>query len=114
LAKFLDWDPLRGVQQLEDTTDVAGRGALQIHYRQDVEPIIELAKYERLNGLSDKAGKKQDLYLYARIPPVIILKLKYEHGIDIFKRDHLKRAMEIINREYPALKCTEKQHFLKN
>jgi hypothetical protein len=116
MAKFLDWDPLRGVQQLEDTDGVAGTGRLQIHYRQDVEPIIELAKYERLNGLADKAGKesKQDVYLYARIPPVIILKLKYEHGVDIFKRDHMKRALKIINEQYPYLKCTDKVHNLKN
>jgi hypothetical protein len=116
LAKFLDWDPLRGVQQLEDTDGVAGTGRLQIHYRQDVEPVLELAKYERINGIADKVGKqsKQDIYLYARIPPVIILKLKYEYGVDIFKRDHMKRAMEIINRDFPALKCTDKNHFLKN
>lgn len=112
MAQFLDYDPLRGLQQLEDVYD----GRLQIHYRQDVEPVIELAKYERINGLADKAGKesKQDVYLYARIPPVIILKLKYEYGVDIFKRDHMKKALEIINRDFPYLKCTDKKHFLRN
>jgi hypothetical protein len=116
MAQFLDWDPLRGLQQLEDTTGVGGTGKLQIHYRQDVEPILELAKYERINGIADKAGKesKQDVYLYARIPPVIILKLKYEYGIDIFKRDHMKRALEVINRDFPALKCTDKLHNIKS
>lgn len=87
---------------------------MQLHYRQDVEPILDLAKYERTHGLADKAGKKQDVYLYARIPPVVILKLKYEYGVDIWKRDHMKRAMEIINRDFPALKCTDKKHFLRN
>lgn len=90
-------------------------GHLQIHYRQDVEPVLELAAYERNNGLADKHGKDsgQDVYLYARIPPVIILELKHKYGVDIFKRDHLKRAFELIEREYPRFKCTEKQHFLK-
>jgi hypothetical protein len=114
VAKFLDWDPLRGLQQLEDTDGVGGTGRLQIHYRQDVEPILELAKYERINGLADKAGKesKQDIYLYARIPPVVILKLKYEHNCDIFSRDksQLKRAMKLIDEFYPAVKCTDKVH----
>jgi hypothetical protein len=113
VAQFVDYDPLRGVEQWEDRTI---GGNMQWHYRQDVEPILELAKYERLNGLADKAGKeaKQDIYLYARIPPVVILKLKYEYGIDVFKRDHMKRAMEIINRDFPHLKCTDKHHALRN
>ena len=111
MAKLLDWDPLRGLQQLEDkTTD----GRLQIHTRQDVEPILELAKYERNNGLSDKAGKKQDMFLYARIPPVVILEMKHKYGVDIFKKDHLKKAFQLLNTEYPHLKCTEKTHRLNH
>lgn len=113
MPKFLDYDPDRDLYQYEDRTQ---GGNMQLHFRQDVEPVLDLARYERLNGLADKHGKqsKQDVYLYARIPPVVILKLKYEHGVDIFKRDDLKKAFEIINREYPHLKCTEKQHFLRN
>lgn len=114
MAKLLDWDPLRGLQQLEDTDGPGGTGRLQIHYRQDVEPVIELATYERVNGLADKAGKesKQDIYLYARIPPVVILKLKYEYGIDVFSRDkdQLRKAMVIIDRDFPMIKTTEKVH----
>lgn len=114
MSQLLDWDPVRGLQQLEDTTDVGGKGRLQIHYRQDVEPILELAKYERINGLADKHGKesKQDVYLYARIPPVVILKLKYEYGIDVFSKDkdQLRKAMVIIDRDFPMIKTTDKVH----
>lgn len=113
MAQLFDYDPLRGVEQWEDRTI---GGNMQLHWRQDVEPVLELAKYERNNGLADKVGRaaKQDVYLYARIPPVVILKLKHEYGIDIFKRDHMKRAMEIINRDFPYLKCTDKTHALRN
>lgn len=114
MSKLLDWDPLRGLQQLEDTDGVGGTGRLQIHYRQDVEPILELAKYERVNGIADKVGKeaKQDIYLYARIPPVLILKLKYEHGIDIMSndKDAMRKAMVVIDRDYPYVKTTDKKH----
>jgi hypothetical protein len=110
MAKFLDYDPLRGVTEYEDRTY---DGRLQINYSQDVEPILDLAKYERTHGLADKAGKKQDLHLYARIPPVTILELKHKYGLDVFKRDHMKRIMEVINRDYPLLKCTDKTHRLK-
>jgi hypothetical protein len=109
MAKFLDYDPLRGLTTYEDRTQ---GGNMQLHYQQDVEPVLDLAKYERTHGLADKAGKKQELYLYARIPAVVQLKLKYEHGLDMNNRNHLKRIFDVINREYPHLKCTDKTHRL--
>lgn len=107
MAKFVDIDPLSGVQTFEDMYD----GRIQLHYRQDVEPVLDLARAERNDGLTDY-GIKQDLWLYARIPPVVILELRFKYGIDIFKRDHLKKAFEVINRDYPYLKTTEKRHTL--
>jgi hypothetical protein len=89
---------------------------LQLHYRQDVEPVLDLAEYERNNGLADKQAKThkwgEEIFLYARIPPVIIMALKNKHGCDIFKRDHLKKAFELINLHYPAFKTTGKTHRL--
>jgi hypothetical protein len=111
VASFAEYNPLTGVEQWVDAT--ADDHRLQVQYKQDVEPLLEVCKAERNDGLTDY-GIKQDLWLYARIPPTVILKLRFEHGIDIFKRDHLKRAFEIINRDYPYLKCTEKRHTLKN
>lgn len=109
MAKFVDYDPDRGVETLEDSYE----GRLQIHYRQDVEPVLERNKMLRNDGLTDH-GIKNDLWLYASIPPVIILEMRFKHGVDIFKRDHMKRAFELINREYPYLKTTEKHHALKH
>ena len=111
MSTFVDYDPLTGVEMLEDVT--YGDHRQQFHYRQDVEPVLEVAKTERINGLTDY-GIKQDLWLYARIPPVVILEMKYRHGVDIFKRDHFKRALELINREYPYCKTTEKTHTVRN
>lgn len=110
MAQFLDYDPDRNMEQWQDST--YGDNRLQVHYRQDVEPILELAKEERNNGLTDR-GIKNDLWLYARIPPVVILKLKYEYGVDIFNKNHLKRAFDLINTEFPYLKTTEKHHDLR-
>lgn len=108
MAKFVDIDD-RGVETYEDMYD----GKLQVHYRQDVEPILERNKMLRINGLTDK-GIKQDMWLYASIPPVIILKLKFEYGIDIFNKDHMKKAIDVINRDFPYLKTTEKHHSIKH
>lgn len=108
MAKFVELDD-RGVATYEDSYD----GHLQVHYRQDVEPILELNKYERINGLTDK-GIKKDMWLYARIPPVVVLELRFKHGIDIFDKNCTKKALEVINRDYPHLKCTEKTHTVKH
>lgn len=110
MASFVDYDPDRGVETWADG-DEANR--LQVHYRQDVEPILELAKTERNNGLSDARWKKTGVALYARIPPVKILEMRHKYGVNIFDRNHLKRAMYLIETEYPALKCTDKVHGLK-
>lgn len=107
MASLVDIDPLRGVETWADG-DEANR--LQVHYRQDVEPVLEVAKTERVNGVSDKDWRRTGLALYARIPPVTILELKHKYGVDIFNRNHLKRAMQLIDTEYPALKCTDMIH----
>lgn len=109
MARFLDYDPLRAVAQYEDRTQ---GGNMQLHTRQDVEPILDYAAAHRSEGASDRFGRRTDMYLYASIPPVVILKLKYEYGVDIFKSDHVKRAIDIINRDFPKLKCTDKVHRL--
>ena len=110
MAKFVDLNPATGVAMYEDRTV---DGKIQIHHRQDVESVLEVAKTERINGLTDH-GIKQDMWLYARIPPVVILEMRHKHGVDIFKRDHMKKALDLINTEYPALKCTEKMHRIRN
>jgi hypothetical protein len=111
MAAFVEYDPLRGVETWADGDE---DNRLQVHYRQDVEPILEVAKTERINGLSDQRWRQTGMALYARIPPVVILEMKHRHGVDIFNRDHLKRAMQLIESEYPYCKCTEMVHRLSH
>lgn len=110
MAKFVEYQPDRGVETWEDMT-VDGR--LQVHYRQDVEPLLEYTKALRNDGLTD-SGIKNDFWHYAQIPPVIIMKLRFEYGVDVFNNDHKKKVFEIINRDFPYLKTTEKNHWVKH
>lgn len=110
MAKFIEKNE-SGVETWADST--YGDHRQQFHYRQDVEPVLDLAKEERNWGLADKVGKRTDLHLYARVPPVIILEIKHKYGVDCFKRDHLKRFFNIINQHYPHLKTTDKHHELR-
>jgi hypothetical protein len=109
MSRFVDYDPTRGVETWEDMYD----GKLQIHYRQDVEPVLEYTKALRNSGLADQ-GIKRDMWHYAQIPPVVIMEMRFKHGVDIFNRDHEKKVFELINREYPHLKTTNKNHWVKN
>lgn len=108
MSKFVEMDD-RGMATYAGLDE----GRLQLTYKQDVEPVLELNAYERNNGLTDK-GIKQDMWLYARIPAVVILKLKFEYGIDIFNKNDFKKAVDVINRDFPYLKCTDKHHALKH
>lgn len=83
------------------------------HFQQDVQPVMDYAKALRNDGLTD-SGIKREFWHYAILPPVVILKLRYEYGIDVFKRDHQKRMMEIINRDFPNCKTTNKMHTVKH
>jgi hypothetical protein len=109
MSKFVDFDADRGVETWEDMND----GHLQLHYKQDCSPVLDYTKALRNDGLTDH-GIKNDLWHYAQIPPVIILEMKFKHGVDCFKKDHMKRVFELINREYPYLKTTEKNHWLRH
>lgn len=109
MARFVDYDPDRGVETWEDMYD----GKLQIHYRQDVEPVLEYTKMLRNSGLADQ-GIKRDMWHYAQIPPVVIMEMRFKHGVDVFNRDHEKKVFELINREYPHLRTTNKWHWVKN
>lgn len=109
MAKFVDYDPQRGLATYEDMYE----GHMQIHYRQDVEPLLEYTKFLRNEGATD-SGIKNDFWHYAQIPQVVILEMRFKHGVDIFNKNDTKRVFELINREYPHLKTTNKMHWAKN
>lgn len=112
MAKFIEKNTMTGVETWADSTIQDHRQ--QFHYRQDVEPILEVATAERNSGYADRVGKQTDIHLYARVPPVTILEIKHKYGVDCFNRNHLKRFFQILNEHYPHLKCTDKIHNLKN
>lgn len=109
MAAFVDIEP-NGVETWVDG-DESNR--LQVHYRQDVEPILERAKLIRNEGWADvkvNGRPKNFLRLYCTIPPVTIMELRNKYGVNFFNRNHLKRAMYLIDTEYPYLKTTNMRH----
>ena len=109
MPAFIEKDPSgveTWVDQSEDPTYKA------IHYRQDVQPTLDYAKALRNDSLTDE-GIKKDFWHFASIPPVVIMKLKFEYGVDAFNRNHQKRLFELLNGEFKYLKTTNLRHTVK-
>jgi hypothetical protein len=109
LAKFIEMD-YRGVAMYEDRTQ---DGRLQIHYRQDVEPILERCKELRNSGVVDR-GIKNDMWHYAYIPPVVQMEWLVKYGVDFNKKDHLPAVLKLLNTDYKYLKTTDKHHMAQH
>lgn len=108
MSAFLEYDPVTGMEKFVDADD---NNRLQIHYRQDVEPILDYAKEIRNSGAADK-GIKNSFWHYAIIPPVVEMELLVKYGLRLHNKNHQKRIFELINSEYPYCKTTDKRHYL--
>lgn len=84
-------------------------GRLQVHYRQDVEGVLNYTQALRNDNLTD-SGIKRDMWHYAHIPQVVIYEILHKYGVDMFNKDHLKKFVDIINEHYPKLRTTNKWH----
>ena len=77
--------------------------------KQDVQPVLDLAKEERNSGINDKVG---EFSRYAIIPAHVEVALR-QRGINIYSNNQTKELLKIINQEYPYLKTTNLNHAIK-
>lgn len=104
MPEFFDYDPYSGVrtdfEYDEQTGDVC------LHRTQDVEALLDYNKALANAGATDK-GIKESWWLYAKIPPIFMLKMRAQ-GINVEDGRHIDRVIAEINTNYPLLKCTQK------
>lgn len=105
MPEFFDFDPLTGIRTDFEYDEATGNATL--HKTQDVEALLEYNKALRNDGLTDK-GIKESWWLYAKIPPIVMLKLRNQ-GINVEDGRHIDRVVQEINEHYPMLKTTEKK-----
>lgn len=105
---LIDFDPLTGSSiQMEWKDD----GSFILHHSQDVRPFLERTKELQKDTEFTRKGMKEDWWLYASIPNVLIEKWKREKGVDLFNRGHRKEIFKLLNDpEYRYLKATGKHH----
>jgi len=107
MPEFFDYDPLTGVRYDFDYDEETGEA--HIHSTADVESLLDYTKAVRNDGLKDH-GIKESWWLYAKIPPIVMMKMRAEKGIEVGNPAHTKRIIEEINTHYPHLKVTQKNH----
>ena len=104
MSEFLDYDPITGVTHWFDHDELTNE--TRITSTQDVEPLLDYNKRLANEGATD-GGIKKGWWLYAKIPPIVMLKLRAK-GIDLQDPKATKRIIQEINENYPALKVTQK------
>lgn len=104
MAEFFDFDPLTGVRtdfEYDETT-----GNATFHQSQDVQHILDYTKALANDSMTDR-GIKKGWWLYAKIPPIVMLKMRNK-GIVVEDGRHIDRVIAELNTYYPHLKCTQK------
>ena len=88
-------------------------GGLIIHHKQNVKPALDWATKQRNSGQNDLGGArdKNDLKHYATIPLGAILAMR-EKGIDVWNKNHTKKMLKEIERNYPLCKTTNRKMYL--
>jgi hypothetical protein len=80
----------------------------------DCEPTLELNKSRANDTDLTKQGFKDEMWLYASIPNILVLKLMTEKNINVYKRADGNRLSKVLeDPEYRHLKCTTKKHIIK-
>lgn len=102
MSDFYEIDPVTGIRSDFKWNENDQRYTIQ--KSADVEPVLDFAKANANAGLNRK-GIQEGWWLYAKIPPIVILQLR-ARGIDVFNRDHQERMFAELNTHYPHLKCT--------
>lgn len=105
VAEFFDYDPATGIRHDFEYDEATGNAT--IFTTEDVEPLLKHAATIRNNNLADD-GIKESWFHYAYLPLSIMLKMKFEKGINAFDPREQDRVIKEINENYPHLKTTTK------
>jgi len=103
MPEFFELDPLTGIRT--DTSYDEMTGQMTLHRTADVEPVLDFSKTMANEVGINKQGIKDGWWLYAKLPPIVILQMRAK-GINVFDKNDQNRMFEEINTHYPHLKCT--------
>lgn len=109
MSKWHDYDPATGMHEINVANET---DFLTVHKYQDVQPILDNCAEVRNTGAAD-GGIRKGLWAYCTIPIGIQYELLTKYGLNIHNKNHTDRIFDVINRDYPKLKYTNKNHSRK-
>jgi hypothetical protein len=104
MSSFFEFDPISGIRTDFDYDEQTGNVILQ--RSQDVSALLDHNAALRNAGATDR-GIKESWWLYAKIPPIFMLKMRAK-GINVEDGRHMDRVLAEINTNFPHLKTTQK------
>lgn len=89
MKRLLDYDPMTGIREEFEATPEG----FQVHYTQDVEPILEANKRKA----NDAPARMGEFVHAADIPIVVQMEWMTKHGVDIYDPDHTAGIIRLLN-----------------
>lgn len=111
MGSWTDYDPNTGITEVCEYDELSDM--LRTTKLQDCTALQDHNKELKRTRATD-IGIKKDMWLYMSIPIGVQYELLWKHGVNISKRDHWPRIFDLINKEYPDLKTTDKVHSFKS
>ncbi len=102
--KFLSYDPTKDLL----ISTVEEDGVNRVIYEQDVTPYLDEAARWR-NELHADHDRKEDMRHVAFVPDTVILRMKFEDGVNFYDKSQYKQVLKLLQNKYPACKTTNKR-----
>lgn len=103
--KFLSFNEGTGLL----TTTGFEDGKNYVRYEQDVTPYLDEAARLRADSSLWQQGVKASWALGARVPDLVIVDMLTRFGVNFYDKNQRKRVLELIEKEYPNCKTTDKR-----
>lgn len=110
--RLLDYDPYSGLTTYHSYDAHTGKNTLS--YEQDTQHILDAAHVIANDAEHTRRGMKDSMLHYAHLPDIVLLKMKFEDGVDPFNPNNGKAVFDLVNSKYQRLKTTHIVHRAKD
>lgn len=110
MSTWTEYDPFTGVQEINVADEMSG--TLTVRKQMDVEPLLDATKALANEGMTD-IGIKKGLWHYCSIPLPVQYEMLTLHGVNVQDKNHWPKVFDLVNKHYPYLKTTHKNHAYK-
>lgn len=106
--RLLDVDPVSGLATYHDYDRLNQRNV--ITYEQDASAAVDFAQSLANDDNYTRNGMKNEMVHYAHIPDIVLLKMKFEDGVDPFDPNNGQKVFDLVNTKYKRLKTANIVH----